>query len=333
MGAGTPCPTTAQLTPATGGACLSTADNQGNFGFWALPPASFSYFLIVPPTAGGGTYGPYPFTANSSDSGVHPIANTNLVYDCDSECTTSGTGLALPSYVYTLSTGVVTNISHPGDTCTQLAALWAAEGAPLYNPAKTKNVVYMWCGTNDLAAGSTAAQTLTNMQTLAGLIRATGFKVIVSTIQDRGSLDWTTTTNVLNGLIRGAASSWDGISDIAGVNIGGTYIPTVLGCNGCSANVAYFNTNSGPDAIHNSAFAKENVIAPIASVQISLLFGVMAIPPPATYQTFWVSSVEMRCLPIAFAGDVPALVDKIGPPRRTWTAPSWTVTTFTWDWY
>src|SRR3954467_10380024 len=32
VGGGTPCPTTAQLTPATGGACLSTADNQGAFG-------------------------------------------------------------------------------------------------------------------------------------------------------------------------------------------------------------------------------------------------------------------------------------------------------------
>lgn len=65
-GAGTPCPTTAQLTPATGGACLATADNQGGYGFWILP-GSYNYFLRVPATAGGGTYGPYPLALGASE--------------------------------------------------------------------------------------------------------------------------------------------------------------------------------------------------------------------------------------------------------------------------
>ncbi len=67
-GAGTPCATTSQLTPATGGACLATADNQGNYGFWALP-GSYSYFMRVPATAGGGTYGPYPVSIHGDSGG------------------------------------------------------------------------------------------------------------------------------------------------------------------------------------------------------------------------------------------------------------------------
>lgn len=67
----TSCPTTAQLVPATGGACLSTSDNQGAFGVWFTPQTAY-YYLRVPATAGGGTYGPYPFSfgVNGQASGV-----------------------------------------------------------------------------------------------------------------------------------------------------------------------------------------------------------------------------------------------------------------------
>lgn len=70
-GGGTSCPPTAQLTPAIGGACLSTADNQGAFGIWFQPQTAY-YYLRVPATAGGGTYGPYPFSfgVNGQASGV-----------------------------------------------------------------------------------------------------------------------------------------------------------------------------------------------------------------------------------------------------------------------
>lgn len=89
--AGVPCPTTAQLTPATGGACLSTADAQGGAGFWALP-GQYNYFLRVPATAGGGTYGPYPINVGSS-------AGCPLGVTCDANfatlplaCAAAGTG-------------------------------------------------------------------------------------------------------------------------------------------------------------------------------------------------------------------------------------------------
>lgn len=80
---GTPCPSTAQLTPAIGGACLSTADNQGAYGIWFTPQVAY-YYLRVPPGACSGpvcTFGPYPFsfgingqssavTYNQGDSGA-----------------------------------------------------------------------------------------------------------------------------------------------------------------------------------------------------------------------------------------------------------------------
>ncbi len=87
----TPCSSTAQLTPQTGGACLSTANNQGEFGAWLLP-GQYSYYLRVPTTAGGGTYGPYPINVGAS-SGC-PLGGT-----CDANyqtlaaaCTAAGAG-------------------------------------------------------------------------------------------------------------------------------------------------------------------------------------------------------------------------------------------------
>lgn len=58
---GTTCPLTAQLTPATGGACVSTSDNQGNFGIWYSPQTAY-YYLSTPATAGGKVAGPFPFS-------------------------------------------------------------------------------------------------------------------------------------------------------------------------------------------------------------------------------------------------------------------------------
>jgi hypothetical protein len=59
--AGTSCPTTAQLTPATGGACVSASDNQGNAGGWFLP-GIYYYYLAQPSSAGGKVTGPYPMS-------------------------------------------------------------------------------------------------------------------------------------------------------------------------------------------------------------------------------------------------------------------------------
>lgn len=63
--AGTPCPTLAQLIPATGsGTCTSLADGQGNFFFYALP-GQYWYRITLPAAAGGGSY-IYPISIGAS---------------------------------------------------------------------------------------------------------------------------------------------------------------------------------------------------------------------------------------------------------------------------
>ena len=87
-GAGTSCSTLAQLTPATGGACRSTADNQGNWGMWVLP-GSYSYYITVPSTAGGGTTGPYPLSIQGAAGGY---VLDSLYATIAEACTAAGTG-------------------------------------------------------------------------------------------------------------------------------------------------------------------------------------------------------------------------------------------------
>ena len=87
-GAGTTCSTLAQLTPSTGGACRSTADSQGNWGMWVLP-GSYSYFITVPSTAGGGTTGPYPLSIQGAAGGY---VLDSLYATLAEACTAAGTG-------------------------------------------------------------------------------------------------------------------------------------------------------------------------------------------------------------------------------------------------
>lgn len=80
--AGSTCNTLAQLTPATGGACLATSDNQGNFGFWILP-GSYNYYITLPSSAGGTVYGPYPISIHGDSGGYTYDANyTTLALAC-----------------------------------------------------------------------------------------------------------------------------------------------------------------------------------------------------------------------------------------------------------
>lgn len=102
--AGTPCSSIAQLTPMLGGACVATSDNQGNFGWW-ISPGLYSYYLTIPASAGGGTYGPYPITVGGS-------VGCPLGVTCDANyatlalaCTAAGSGTL---YVTKAWTGLAT---------------------------------------------------------------------------------------------------------------------------------------------------------------------------------------------------------------------------------
>lgn len=72
-----PCANTAQMTPATGGACTPFVDGQGSFGFWVGSAGTFAYFLTLPD---GSSYGPYTVTPGGGGAvggGVTAI-NTTL---------------------------------------------------------------------------------------------------------------------------------------------------------------------------------------------------------------------------------------------------------------
>lgn len=105
----TPCATTSQLTPAIGGACLSTADAQGNYGAWLLP-GSYGYYLRIPATAGGGTYGPYPFTVHG-DSGGYTL--DSLYTSLSDACTAAGSG-----------TLAITKVWNATPTQSMVCSLW-----------------------------------------------------------------------------------------------------------------------------------------------------------------------------------------------------------------
>lgn len=162
-GAGTPCATTSQLTPQTGGSCRATSDNQGNYGFWILP-GSYNYFLRVPVTAGGGTYGPYPISIGAS-------AGCPLAYaTCDANFQTlqaavdaAGSGVLYIGRTWTPTASVI--VSQPLTiTCNPNGVIKA--GVNAFSLVVSSNVTVQGC----TFSGNNAA----HPTWLTGLISASG---------------------------------------------------------------------------------------------------------------------------------------------------------------
>lgn len=141
--AGTPCPTTAQLTPQAGGSCTAYSDSQGNYGFWGLA-GLYSYYLRVPATAGGGTYGPFPLNIGSS-TGCPSNATCDANYaTLPLACTAAGTGTLYVSRTWTglttqtlscpmtfLATGILKPAS--GQTVTLSGVITAASTQQIFD--------------------------------------------------------------------------------------------------------------------------------------------------------------------------------------------------------
>jgi lysophospholipase L1-like esterase len=120
----------------------------------------------------------------------------------------------LPPYV------AVYNAGSGGSQIQTKAANYAATGLhDLVIAYSDRRVVFLLAGTNDLTIGArTAAQIYADIQTYAGLVRADGGKIIVSTILPNSAWDATqqTTRNTLNTSIRtNWASFADGLADFA----------------------------------------------------------------------------------------------------------------------
>lgn len=81
----------------------------------------------------------------------------------------------------------VVNLGQGGDKATNYdAASATALLARIYNPSRTRNVLVYAMGSNDLAAGVTAAALLTKTEELVSAARTVGFKVLVCTLMARG---------------------------------------------------------------------------------------------------------------------------------------------------
>lgn len=124
-----------------------------------------------------------------------------------------------------------------------------AQGA-LFQPGQ-KNVVYMQCGTNNIAGGQTAAQTYTALTSYITSAHAAGFTIIVATMFSRENPTGLEASRVAyNALIRANTAGADAVVD---------FDSTALGCNGCANNTIYFNS----DKIHPNNTGEINVEVPL----------------------------------------------------------------------
>ena len=166
--AGTPCPSSAPIVLASTSLCVSTTDALGNFGFWLLPGQYWYTVTLV----SGATFGPYPITTSTSNSGSYTppftggvtrsvtskLAETVSVLDfggaCDSTYASTGTDNA-PAVL--LAIAAVTNggrVVFPASACPLTPNAGYAVGALGY---LTKNITIDFGGSIIDIIGSGAA--------------------------------------------------------------------------------------------------------------------------------------------------------------------------------
>lgn len=154
----------------------------------------------------------------------------------DGDSITAGTGdTPYPGLLSLPANWSVHNVAIGGQTLA--VALPAAPSAvdPLFNAIQ--NICVVWLGTNDIENGTTPAATYNLLVQYVAARHARGWKVITATMLSRKNLE--TQKNSYNALILANTAGADAIVDFTG---------TVLGCDGCSTNLTYFD----PDQIHPS---------------------------------------------------------------------------------
>lgn len=112
-----------------------------------------------------------------------------------------------------------------------------------------KNILVIHIGVNDMA--STSGTTfVSNLKTFCLARRATGWKIVISTVlprSDAGAGSEITNRNVANPLIRSDTSFYDALVDLAA--------DTNIGCDSCSANATYYPDHLHPDDAANIIMA------------------------------------------------------------------------------
>ncbi len=77
------------------------------------------------------------------------------------------------------------NVATPGDRIMFITGEYATEVHPYADSHTNQSYFLVWAGSNDLATGSDASTTMTNLKTEWGYARADGFKVVAFTIMPR----------------------------------------------------------------------------------------------------------------------------------------------------
>lgn len=124
-----------------------------------------------------------------------------------------------------------------------------AAAAALFK-AGQKNVVYIWCGTDNIANGfQSASTTYATLSSYIAGAHAAGFTVITATMLSRESpTGFESVREQFNNLMRANSASADVVVD---------FDPTVLGCSGCANNTTYF-----VDKIHVNNVGEYDYIVP-----------------------------------------------------------------------
>lgn len=111
---------------------------------------------------------------------------------CEGDSLTSGLGSTAgndyPARLAVVLGATWTKLAYgsPGDKLTTITSHAAAEISPLYTPLRSKNVLIVWCGTNDLILDDVSLATLkTRMTDYCAARRNEGFYVIYLEIMDR----------------------------------------------------------------------------------------------------------------------------------------------------
>ena len=136
------------------------------------------------------------------------------------------------------------NLGVNGRPASTMISLAAKNIDPLYAASRSKNVVVMWGGGNDLDQGASAEEAYANIVTFCQARRSVGFKVVVLTLLPRTGYvregtDYEANRGVINTSIRkNLASFADALADI-GAN-------PIIGAAGAQANLDYYQ----PDGTH-----------------------------------------------------------------------------------
>lgn len=156
--------------------------------------------------------------------------------------------MPLTSYHFSIS-----NMGIFGETMATMLADFSTQVTPNLK-AGQPNVIVVWGGTNDIAAGATASSVYANIVSYCANVHSAGALCIVPTMLSRNGFD--TQKNSLNALILANTAGADGIANFTG---------TPLGIDGGYTNTTWFQA----DGIHPTQAAITTYEAPVITSTVN----------------------------------------------------------------